>query len=274
VSDRIDAVDVYTEEVASLYDEAGASCNPVSRDDTLLGLAVQYGVGPESLVLDVGCANGGMSRKLLACTGCRIEGVEMHTFLVNIGIEENRERGVDDRFTIREGSMTDIPFGDETFDFVFCCDVVGMVEDIERGYDECRRVLKSGGRMLVYATSFATERLSQAEARELNDALGNAREGTDRARIERPLRERFTVLEEKLIGSEGHQYQVEANHSSAEASENLLKFARMLTWPERYIEKYGERTYRIVLAELQWAPFIMLGKLAPAVFIVEKTDNS
>ncbi len=50
-------------------------------------------------VLDIGCANGGLSRKLLARTGCRIEGVELLEFLVEMGQEENRQAGAGNRFT-------------------------------------------------------------------------------------------------------------------------------------------------------------------------------
>src|SRR5579862_7074870 len=158
MTNKITSEDVYTQAVGDLYDEAGISCNPTSRD-TLLDMVAERGVNQDSLVLDVGCANGGVSRKLLERTGCRIEGVELVKFLVDMGNEENKKLGVDDRFTIQQGSITTIPFPDNHFDFVFCDDVIGLIDDLETAMAECKRVLKPGGKMLVYV-SFGTDRLS------------------------------------------------------------------------------------------------------------------
>lgn len=69
---KITSEDVYTQEVGDLYDEAGITRSPISKD-TLLDLAAEHGVGKDTLVLDIGCANGGVSRNLLKKTGCHIE---------------------------------------------------------------------------------------------------------------------------------------------------------------------------------------------------------
>ncbi len=265
---KIKAEEVYTEEVGRLYDEAADSKNPRSRD-YLLELATENGVDEHAHVLDIGCANGGVSRKLLDKTGCKIEGVELLELLVDMGNKQNEELGVGDKFMIQQGSINDIPFPDSTFDFVFCNDVTGMVEDLETAMAECRRVLKPGGKMLLYA-SFGTDRLSDKEARELNDSLGNANEGTDKQRLLIPLKKNFTLVEEEEIGSEFTQHDVEKSKGDSEAAKNLLKAARLMTWADDYKSKHGERVYQIVLAEVHWNVFILLGKLQPTVFIVQK----
>ena len=133
---KITSADVYTQEVGDLYEDAGISRDPSSREE-LLDLAAKHGVNSDSLVLDIGCANGGVSRKLLKKTGCLIEGVELLEFLVDMGITQNKELGVDDRFRIQQGSITKIPFPDNTFDFVFCDDVIGLIEDLPKAMSEC-----------------------------------------------------------------------------------------------------------------------------------------
>lgn len=265
---KIKAEEVYTEEVGNLYDEAADSKNPRSRD-YLLKLAAENGVDEHALVLDIGCANGGVSRKLLDKTGCKIEGVELLELLVDMGNKQNKELGVEDKFKIQQGSITDIPFPDNTFDFVFCNDVTGMVEDLESAIAECRRVLKPDGKMLLYA-SFATDRLGDKESHELNDSLGNASEGTDKQRLLTPLEKNFNIVKEEVIGSEFTQYDVEQKQGNSEAAKNLLKAARLLTWADDYKAKHGERVYRIVLAEVHWNVFILLGKLQPTLFIAQK----
>ncbi len=268
MTNKITSKDVYTQAVGDLYDEADISCTPLSRD-TLLVLAAEHGVVKDSLVLDIGCANGGVGRKLLEKTGCRIEGVELLEFLVNMGTGQNTELGVADRFRIQQGSITDILFADNTFDFVFCNDVIGLVEDLPEAMSECRRVLKPGGTMLVYA-SFATDRLSEREAHELNSSLGGASQGLDAAYAERCIQDNFKLFKKTVIGSQFTQFNTEQSQDASEATKGLLKVARLLTWPDKYIEKYGEKTYKIVLAEAHWSVYILLGKLQPTVFIVQK----
>lgn len=269
MTNKIESKDVYTQEVGDLYDEAAVSCNPIHRD-LLLDLAAEHGVGKDSLVLDIGCANGGVSRKLLERTGCRIEGVELVELLVGMGNDENKKLGVDDRFVIQQGSITDIPFEDNHFDFVFCDDVIGLVDDLPKALAECCRVLRPHGKMLIYA-SFGTARLSEREAHELTDSLGGPQKGLDVAHAERCINERFKLVKKTVIGSQFTQNSTEESKDKSQAAEDLLKVARLLTWPDKYIEKYGEKTYKIVLAEVHWAPYIALGKLQPTVFIVQKT---
>lgn len=271
MTDKISSEDVYTEEVGDLYDEAGISCNPLPRS-FILDLAARHGVKEGVLVLDIGCANGGLSRELIAKTDCRIEGVELLPLLVEMGNTQNKELGLDNKFKIQLGSMSDIPFEDNHFDFVFCSDVIGLVEDLNLAFKECVRVLKPNGKMLVYATSFKTSRISEEEANFLGKTLGG-----DRGKlltvneIEVMIGKFFKIEEKSDIGSQFGQYAIEQQADKSEAAGNMLKIARLQTWADKYIEKYGKKTYQIVLAEAMWSPFILLGKLKPTVFIVQKT---
>ena len=271
MTDKTTSEDVYTQEVGDLYDEADISINPVSRD-LLLDLAQQNGATKGSLVIDIGCANGGLSRKLLAKTSAKIEGVELLSFLVDMGIKENKELGVDsEKFNITQGSIEDIPFPDNTFDFVFCIDVLGLAEGLDTSIKECARVLKPNCKALFYTSGFRTNRLSKDEAKIL-DALGNGLDETLTAQqVQEALSKYFKVTDKKVIGSQFTQYDTEHQKEQSQASKDLLKVARLLTNPDKYKEKYDEKVYKIVLAEAMWSPYILLGKLEPTIFIVEKS---
>ncbi len=154
---KFDPKDHYSEKVQRVYEAADVSRNPISGD-YIFDLATECGVDSDSLTLDVGCANGGNSRKLLAKTGCKIEGVDYLDYLVEMGQRENVEAGVADRFNIQQGSILDIPFPEKHFDFVFCRDTLSVIDDLPKAVAECQRVLKPGKSMLVYVTQ-ATERL-------------------------------------------------------------------------------------------------------------------
>jgi ubiquinone/menaquinone biosynthesis C-methylase UbiE len=185
-----------------------------------------------------------------------------------MGNKQNQELGVDDKFKIQLGSMSSIPFEDNHFDFVFCSDVIGLVEDLDSALKECARVLKPGGKALVYATSFKTQRLSKDEEEFLDESLAGHMRTVEEVEI--MLGRHFTVKEKNVIGSQFGQYAIEQQGADSEAAKNLVKIARLQTWPEKYIEKYGEKRYQIVLAEVMWSPFILLGKLEPTVFILQK----
>ncbi len=268
MKNKIDPKDVYTQEVGDLYDEADVSCNPTSRDK-LLDLAAENGVTEDSLVLDIGCANGGVSRELLERTGCKIEGVELLELLVDMGNKENKEKDVDDRFRIQQGNITNIPFGDNTFDFIFANDVMGMVEDVDTALSECRRVLKPGGKILIYL-AFRTERLPKTEADELCGAQGGPSTLIEEEAAEKAIASHFKITEKIDIGSQFTQESTEEKKDKSEAYMGMMRVARLLTWPEKYIEKYGKERYRTVLAGSHWSVYILLGKLKPTVFIGQK----
>ena len=268
---KITSEDVYTEEVGALYDEANISCGPISRD-LLLKMVAKHGVDSSSTVLDVGCANGEISRQLIELTGCRIEGVELLPLLVSMGNNQNKKEKVDNQFQIQQGSITAIPFDDNYFAFVFCNDVIGLVEELSLAMKECRRVLKPGGKMLVYA-SFASDEMSLPETENFVESLGIAEKGLDISYAEELIEENFLIIEKRIIGSQFTQNTVEGNKDKSQAAEDLLKVARLLTCKDKYIEKYGEKTYRIVLAEAKWAVYILLGKLEPTVFIIKKNED-
>jgi ubiquinone/menaquinone biosynthesis C-methylase UbiE len=272
LTNKITSEDVYTQEVGDLYDEAGISINPVSRE-LLLDLAEQNGASKDALVLDIGCANGGLSRKLLAKTNCKIEGVELLPFLVDLGEKDNQKLGIgEDKFRITEGSIEDIPFPDNTFDFVFCSDVIGLVEDLDKAISECARVLKPNAKALFYATSFPTETLEEKEAEMIYSTLGSSLgKAITAQQTEESLSKYFVVTDKKVIGGQFGQYEAEHQKDGLpEAASNLYKVSRLLANKDTYVEKYGEKVYRIVLAEAMWSPYILLGKLEPTVFVVQK----
>ena len=113
--------------------------------------------------------------------------------------------------------------------------------------------------------------MSEEESEFLGSILGGDRgKLLDVNETEALINKYFSIKEKKVIGSQFGQHAIEEKGGQSEAAENLLKLARLQTWPEKYIEKYGEKTYQIVLAEVMWTPFILLGKLEPIVFVVQK----
>lgn len=255
--------DHYSESVGRIYEAADVSRDPLATD-VIFDIAAECGVCDRSLVLDIGCANGFSTRKLQARTGCTIEGVDFVELLVRMGRAETKAAGLEGKVNIQRGTILDIPFPDDHFDFVFCRDTLSSIEDLPKAVSECQRVLEPGKFMLVYVTQ-ATARLSADEAEEFRH-LGCF--SLDRDVMEKCLSDAFAVEKRIVVGSQGVQQRVESGDD--EAIRNLVKVARLQTWRDDYVAEFGQRNYEIALADLKWQPYMLLGKLQGLIYVLRK----
>ena len=95
-------------------------------------------------ILDVGCGTGG-NLKLLSQFG-NAEGVDISADALAFC----RERGLE----VKAGAAEDLPYEDATFDLVTALDVVEHLDDDVAGLREMRRVLRPGGRLLIFVPAF------------------------------------------------------------------------------------------------------------------------
>lgn len=95
---------------------------------------------PGGRLLEVGCGDGWLLAAL-AGRGWLVEGLDFDP----AAIAAARARGL----TVRQGSLAEQAYADETFDAVVMVHVVEHVPDPSRLLSECLRVLKPGGAMVV-----------------------------------------------------------------------------------------------------------------------------
>ena len=96
-------------------------------------------------ILDVGCGTGA-NLKLLAQFG-EVEGVDISPEALSFC----RERGFDN---VRQGAAEQLPYEDGVFDLVTALDVVEHLDDDVESLREMRRVLRPGGRALLFVPAF------------------------------------------------------------------------------------------------------------------------
>jgi SAM-dependent methyltransferase len=96
-------------------------------------------------ILDVGCGTGA-NLELLAQYG-DAEGVDISSDALNFC----RARGLE---RVRQGAAEVLPYEDESFDLVTALDVVEHLDDDVAGLREMRRVLRPGGRALLFVPAF------------------------------------------------------------------------------------------------------------------------
>lgn len=272
VSERSDLpYDVIEEDFNHVLDESIEPRGP----EMLFELVSALRPAPESVVLDLGCGTGRYSAELASRFGVVVHGVDPDPRSVDqarrrlhasTAAPALRERG---RFEV--GRAEDIPLDDASVDLIWCRDVLCLVDDLDRAYAECRRVVRAGGHMLVYQT-FATDRLEPREAAEICAALDCVPGSMEPGRTEAAIAAAgFRIDECIILGSEWGEFIEEA---SGRAGTLLLHAGRLLRDPDRYSDRFGRRNYEIKLGDCLWYVYRLIGKLSGRVYVLSPEPAS
>jgi SAM-dependent methyltransferase len=247
------------DEFERIEDVFGAALDESLRPrgpDLLYEIVAGLGLPAGSAVVDVGCGDGTHSYRL----------AERFDFAV-VGIDPIQAPAATGRVRFVRGGAEALPVEDGTADLVWCRGVLEHVADLERAYAEFRRVLRDGGRALVFQT-FATDRLVPREAEWLWRALGIEAGSTDSARNEAAIGAAGLRVDERIdLGSEWGEWSEE---QSGAVGRKLLWAARLLRDPERYRVPFGEAAYEIMLGDCLWSVYAMIGKLERRVYVLSR----
>ncbi len=108
---------------------------------------------PGSRGLDAGCGIGSLSRLLAEAVGSggHIIGLDLSPEILVIAGETAEKSGLSEHVSFQEGDVNRLPFGDDTFDWVWSVDCVGYYRGGEPSalVKELARVVKPGGIMAI-----------------------------------------------------------------------------------------------------------------------------
>lgn len=108
-------------------------------DQLTIDLVRRY-LSPGMDILEAGCGTGLILSRLAPFVKSSV-GLDLSSGM----LEKAKARGL----CVVHGSVTELPFADESFDLVCSFKVLAHVEQIEQAMRELSRVLRPGGRMLV-----------------------------------------------------------------------------------------------------------------------------
>jgi ubiquinone/menaquinone biosynthesis C-methylase UbiE len=265
--DHLGAVSrVYGPETWEVYDLLDQSLDP-RGPEAMLALAVER-LKPGSRVLDVGCRDASHLIELVRATGAKGVGLDPVVRLVEQARKAITEAGLDERVEVVEGVMQHLPFPGESFDVVWCRDVIEVVEDLGAGIAEIARVLRPGGDLFVY-TVLATERLEPKEAQMLcSQSLALVADNLAGEHVEDAFRRAgLAVVVKDEVGT---QWREHAEERSQPASQALLRLARLRRQRDRIVEQAGEDIYAHIESNLHWLVYQFLGKLLPTIYALRK----
>jgi SAM-dependent methyltransferase len=256
---------IYSPRHYPLYEALDQSLNP-RGPEMLLDVAGAY-LTPESRILDIGCRDASYLIRLVQTHNCRGVGfdpVDWHVERARAGVDE---AGLGERIQITKGVIEQIEQPDDHFDFIWCRDVLVLVERLERGIFEAARVLRRDGVMLVY-TNFATELLEPREAAMIHGQLGSVPRNFDEDLMEAAFRGAGLVIDRKdVIGTEWREHEEERAQL---VSRDLLRLARLRRRREEIVKEFGHELYDRAQASLQWMAYQFLGKLRPTVYLLKR----
>jgi SAM-dependent methyltransferase len=211
--------------------------------------------------LDVGCGEGRHSLRL--AERFRVHGVdpvERHVAVAAASVPP----ALRERVTFSVGTTSALPAASGSVDLVWCRDVLVHVPDLDEAYREFRRVLRPGGRVLVYQM-YATSALADDEAGFLFPTMGVVPSAADPQRTEDAATAAGLSIASRIeLGSEWGEL---AQENDGAAGRKLLHAARLRRDPSRYIAEFGQAAYDIMLGDCLWHVYRLLGKLAPRVYV-------
>src|SRR5207247_2407670 len=177
------------------------------------------------------------------------------------------EEGLRDRIDVQQSAIEALPLEDGEAAFIWCRDVLNHV-DLPAGLAECRRVLRQGGRALVYQT-FGTETIEPKEAARLYAATAIVPRNMDTAFFERTaLDAGLLIASRDRIDSEWRERMIEDDSWSP--AEDLLAIARLRRREDELVEPYGRDRVEARLGGDLWGIYQLLGKLCPTVYVLER----
>lgn len=140
---------VYEEQGNTWWDEnqclhlLKSSVNPVRVGyfRKLLNEVLKFGCRGAA-ALDVGCG-GGILAEEFAAMGFRVTGIDPSEQSLNTARQHAQSAGLSIHY--QQGTGESIPFADDSYPVVYCCDVLEHVHDLPKVISEIYRVTKPGG---------------------------------------------------------------------------------------------------------------------------------
>lgn len=106
-------------------------------------------------VIDLACGTGDFAIEVAKHCGqeCRITGVDISPKMIEMCRKKLHKTGMEGRIDAQEGDCEKLDFSDKSFDRVCIAFGVRNLEHIEAGLMEMRRILKTGGKVVILELS-------------------------------------------------------------------------------------------------------------------------
>ena len=115
-----------------------------------LQLAEAAGIGPGTVVLDIGSGIGGPARAFAGQFGARVMGIDLTPEFVDAAAALSRRCGFEDQVQFAVANALEMPFADSSFDAATMLHAGMNIPQKQRLFTEVARVLTDGASFAVY----------------------------------------------------------------------------------------------------------------------------
>jgi SAM-dependent methyltransferase len=255
---RHDDFDRIEEQFNTALDESLRPAGP----DVLYDYVAEMELPAGAVAIDVGSGKGRQAVELSRRFGFRVTGIDPVPQRAD-ALSEHAQPGETVRF--RAGTAEQLPVPSGSADLIWCRDVLSLVEDLGRVYREFRRVLKPGGRAVIYQM-FTTSRLQPGEAAFLLPAMGCSAAAMRPENTEVAIADAGLRIDRCVIA--GTEWGEHAQEHGPNPGRHLLHAARLIRDPDRYIARFGQENYDIKLGDCLWHIYRMIGKLSSRIYLL------
>ncbi|KUG06090.1 class I SAM-dependent methyltransferase [Solirubrum puertoriconensis] len=119
-----------------------------ARRDFVFALVQELGLAPTAPLLEIGCSGGPLLLRLRESGFSNITGIDISPRAIELA----HRRGLPNSFAM---DATKLDFADESFDIIIASDVLEHIEDEAQALREWHRVLRPGGRLIVFVPAFS-----------------------------------------------------------------------------------------------------------------------
>ncbi len=265
----MNAITLYNEiwsNTSELEAYCGQSLNPRGAD-MLYDHFAACNPNVQSQIIDIGCRDAVYAIELAKRFGSRVIGIDPAPIHIEHARAAIAEAGLTERVQAIQAGIEAIPADDAAFDLIWCRDVLNHV-DLQRGLRECARVLKPGGRMLVYQT-FATDTLEEREAARIYTAMAIVPQNMQESFFQSTANAAgLSITTRDVVSSEWRERWAE--EGSTALLDNLLWVARMRRSETELVARVGRERYEATYTGCLWGIYQMLGKLQPTIYLLVK----
>jgi ubiquinone/menaquinone biosynthesis C-methylase UbiE len=141
-------IEVYAEVRRETYGQDLGQTSWVSTEE-LTEIPRLLQINASSNVLEIGCGAGGCALHFAETVGCHVTGIDVNAHGIRAAEHSAQAQRLAERARfIEHDASTRLPFSDETFDAAYSNDAFCHIPNRLNLLRECRRVLKTGGRLL------------------------------------------------------------------------------------------------------------------------------
>jgi len=161
----------YKDSALGKKDQVATMFNNISKNYDDLNRVISFGIdiswrkkvvqivsknNPQQ-ILDIATGTGDLALMMSTLALEKIIGLDISEGMLSVGKEKISKAQLNDKIEMVVGDSEDIPYADNTFDAITVSFGVRNFANLDKGLGEIRRVLKSGGILVILETSNPTK---------------------------------------------------------------------------------------------------------------------